>query len=145
MTLEYQEDIDKIKKEDNSINCPPIDYTQKNYEAFRFVFEELSRETSFNPVYYINPKRFLKKPAKIKCKAISISLYNKKNNAINQFSNLLEQMGDTVYTTIGTHLAFSELKKEDGICDVPTKNGHISHYFVKDFDYKNHFTIIDKL
>jgi len=145
MTLEYQKDIDKINEEDNFSDCPPTDYTSKNYDAFRFVFEDLSREMSFNPVYYIDPKRFLKTPAKTKCKSISISLYNTENNATSQFSNLLEQIGDRVYATIGTHLAFSELKKEDGICDTPNKDGHISHHFVKDFDYTNRFKIISKI
>jgi hypothetical protein len=145
MTLEYQEDIDKINKEDNFSDCPPADYTSKNYDAFRFVFENIEHESNFKPLYHLNPPRIENAEAVIKCKSLAISLYTTLKSAKSMFEILTARRPEKMYKTIGTHLAFSELKEEDGICDIPNKDGHISHHFAKDFDYKNRFKIISKL
>lgn len=145
MILEYQEDIDKIKQEGGFLDCPPSDYTPKNYDAFRFVFENIVHENNFKPLFHLNPPRIENAQAEIKCKSLAISLYNTLENAKSSFEKLISRRPEKIYKTIGIHLAFSKLKEEDGICDTPNKEGHISHHFVKNFDYQKRFKIIQDL
>ncbi len=145
MILEYQIEIDKIKEENKKVECPPSNYSSKKYNAFRFVFEDIKNKNNFKPVYYLNPSRIENADPALKCKSLAISLFDSLENAKAKFQKLTARRPAKMYKTIGTHLAFSELKEADGICDNSNNDGHISHYFVKGFDYQKRFAIIKKL
>lgn len=140
-TYKYQKDYDKLTQ-----TCPPSDYIPQNIDpAFRWVFDSENDERNFISQYHKKPKRFLNKDDITKCKAMGLSMFNNYKGSIDRFNELKEDIGDNVYSTLGTKIAKGVIKINDGVNSKIERLGHFTHHISNLADYQKKFEIIGNL
>lgn len=125
--------------------CPSSKYfTFGKKEAFRFVFEDASHPSNFLPPLKISPTRYTSKEAFEKCGGLGLSLYGKKEGAIQKFQELIPTFKN-FRKIIGTHIAKGEINDEDGHI---TEEDDITHFDMYEFEniiLDKKFVIIEEL
>ncbi len=140
MNFQFLEDYKKL-----SIACPPKHYKAKNVLAFRWVFDDISDERNFQPVFYRNPPKYLGANNKEKCDGLALSFFVGEKEAKDRFYVLQNSIGNRIYKVLGTQIAQGMITKQDGVNGSPDKVGHFNHHPVVGHDYGNRFEIIAKL
>lgn len=139
MSFKYQDDYEKLKQ-----TCPPSGYIQKDMEpVFRWVFNSIEDDRNFNSQYHKNPKRFLNKDDLTKCKALGLSLFNSLHGSRERFQELKDDIGDNVYSTLGTQLAKGSIRLGDGVNSKIERLGHFTHHSSAAANYENNFELMN--
>ncbi len=125
--------------------CPPNEYTEKNIEAFRWVFDDIQNAENFIPLAKKNPARILSMDDKSQCKAYSLSMFNSEDAARNRFQFLHKIMKDKAFKLLGTNIAKGNIEEMHGVNSNSDENGHFSHFHYESVDLTTIFRIIDNL
>lgn len=140
MDFQFAEDFKKL-----TIQCPPSHYKPQNKRVYRWVFDEITDERNFQPVYYRDPKRSLKFSDKDKCKSLALSFFASEAQAKGRFNEFKDTNGAKVYKTLGTAVAEANIDEQDGVNSEPDRTGHFSHHLISGHEYEARFIIISKL
>lgn len=140
MTFLYETDLNALP-----IECPSADYRPMNTTAYRFVFDEIDNPDNFKPMFFKNPRRANSMDDVQKCQAMALSLFENLEKAIVRFQKLKKQNGNTIYRTIGSHIAFANITEDDGVNSNVNAEGHFSHHPAVEGSYKDRFIIVDVL
>lgn len=138
----YQTDFDEMSK---ICNCPETEYFKfEEKEAFRFVFEDSNHPNNFSPLLKIDPKRYLTKNDIEKCQALGLSLYGKKDKAIEKFTQISLSF-KRIRQTIGTHIAVGNICESDGHITEEDEITHFDMYEFNDSKINTKFAIVQEL
>ncbi len=140
MDFQFAKDFKKL-----TIQCPPSYYKPQNKVVYRWVFDDITDERNFQPVYYRDPKRSLKFSDKDKCQSLALSFFASEEQAKDRFDELKDKIGVKAYETLGTMLAETNINEHDGVNSEPEKTGHFSHHLTVGHQYETRFIIISKL
>ena len=140
MNYKHQDELDAIEE-----MCPPSDFTNKDIEAFRWVFDEIENPENFKPLAKKNPARVLSMDDKSRCIAYSLSMFNSKQAAQSRFQFLLRTMNDKAYKLLGTKIAKGNIVEINGVSSNSDENGHFSHFQYESVDLTTIFKIVDNL
>lgn len=80
-----------------------------------------------------------------KCKALGLSFFNNLEGSIERFNELKSDIGETVYSTLGTNVAKGIIKKTDGVNGQPERQGHFTHHSSITANYEDNFKIVQLL
>ena len=85
MDFQFAEDFKKL-----TIQCPPNHYKPQNKLVFRWVFDEITDERNFQPLFYRNPRKYSRKETsdKEKCGGLALSLFTSEEQAKDRFYEL---------------------------------------------------------
>jgi hypothetical protein len=145
MALKYQSEIDKFQL---TINCPEnVSPPAKEIEAFRFSFSPITHDLNFLPNVVFDrvkpiPFNYAKASAIVKCRRCGASFYINLESALNQWSNLSEQVRDSLGYT---HIAAGKLDAQDGLMKEPEKSGHFGFYENDTADLTAKFNLLARL
>ena len=138
----YQSDLDAILLE---CQCPGSTYfVFEQKDAFRFVFEDTNHPNNFRPPLKINPTRYSSKEAFEKCEGLGLSLYGKKEGAIQRFQELIVTFKN-FRKTIGTHIALGVINDEDGHITDEDEITHFDMYEFENIELGKKFVIVEEL
>ncbi len=115
----YQEQIKNIA------NCPPSDYKPIDMICFRWVFEDKKHRNNFLPIFVINPQRMIDKADIEKCSGYALSFFDSVKNAKKRYLKLYERF-ENFDQSVGTHIAKTVIKPDDGVASPPNKIGHFN-------------------
>ncbi|CAN7419927.1 hypothetical protein LJR232_002576 [Aquipseudomonas alcaligenes] len=125
MVLIYQTNIDGIAA--SGAICPPKDAAEKQLDAWRWVFNPATA-ACFHPVAIRNPPRLTKaNDSAERCSCWALSMYTSREQSIQAFKSL-EKMFKNIRKTLGTHVACVRITPADGLCTVPSRNGHFDYH-----------------
>jgi hypothetical protein len=142
MDFQFAEDFKKL-----TIQCPPNHYKPQNKPVYRWVFDEITDERNFQPLFYRNPRKYSRKDTsdKEKCGGLALSLFTSEEKAKDRFYELKNTTCPIAYKVLGTGIAEATINEQDGVNEEPNNLGHFNHHPVVNHDYENRFTIISKL
>ena len=63
----------------------------------------------------------------MKCKALGLSFFNNLEGSVERLNELKTDIGETVFSTLGTNVAKGVIKKSDGVNGQPERQGHFTH------------------
>ena len=107
--------------------CPPKTYHPINSDAYRYIFEDLSNENNFKPVYLITPQRLNdEKDLERQCQGFGLSLYFELEGAENQYAALLKR-NKNFHKIVGNKIALIKLTMTDGVASESNNHGN-SHF-----------------
>ncbi|MEY5049980.1 MAG: hypothetical protein RLZZ175_3339 [Bacteroidota bacterium] len=135
----YKQDLELLE------SCPPSDYKSYNCECFRWTFNNINDVRNFTSQAKRNPRVLNSKKDFEKCEYHALSFHDTLKNSIECFEFLCNNFTN-IRKNIGTHIAKGILNKSDGLGqNIIDKNGHFNfHPFVNN-NFKNNFTIYQKL
>jgi hypothetical protein len=125
--------------------CPPINYTAENRAAFRWIFDKITDDENYKPVYFKNPKRFNDKSDEERCMAMGLSFFDTLQTAEHRFGQLKKRLGQETYKILGSQIAGGQIQKSDGVNSSVDKNGHFTHHPSSDFKFFEKIIIIKQL
>ena len=120
--------------------CDLSSYSMQERNAFRWVFEPISDERNFIPLY----AKINYSGAKVVCKGFALSMYNEKDNAKKRFAELIADKPNS-YKKIGTHLSNGLLKTSDGMSNEYDSTGHFSLFEFENVDLRDSFEIVEQM
>lgn len=142
--FKYQEDMDAIKNEDNC-DCPAKELKAiVDFEAYRYVFEDINFKNNFLPQLKSDPSRFIDASGNKKCSYLSLSMYSELQNAKKRYTELANTFKN-FSKTVGTHIAKGVLDANDGLITNEDANTHFELYEFEDADLKSKFKILEKI
>lgn len=125
-------------------NCPPQNYSQRKFIAYRFVHKYIDHKNNFLPALLLKPKRRLSTEHE-KCKAYGLSFFNTLQNAKEKYRQLIKT-NRQIHLNIGTHIAEGVIVKADGIASLAhRKTGHITFHEYVETDMQPKFSIVEQL
>jgi hypothetical protein len=123
-------------KENLPDGCPPNGVLPRAEKVFRFIEGTNIVESDFI-CYALLPRNKNKRyTGKILCKALSVSVYNKLDSAINIFKEAKERG-----LILGNFVAEIELKEDHGVCELDDTSGHIGLWLYKTWKHSD-YTIL---
>lgn len=141
--FKYQSQIDESCAE---CSCPEEDFcTFEDKECYRFIFNDMSHPHNFLPVAFITPSRVLTDDCHYKCALYGLSLYAKKEGAIQKYKELTKMSSKKFKEKIGTHIAKGIISPDLGQI---TKEGYLTHFELYEFenvDISRNFSMIEPL
>jgi hypothetical protein len=110
-------------------NCPPETARGLEQDVFRILQNEIPTANDFIPYakLYPNNKRY-----KNLCKAYAISFYDNLENTKEAYKFALKRG-----KIIGKYIGKFKLTVKDGLSEYDSRNGHISTWFYKSWDFNN--------
>src|SRR4051794_32596037 len=96
-------------------NCPPATCSEKDCEAFRFVFDESTPEISFLPVLIVEEREAQpnSRPRKKVCKGYGLSFFSSEEKAQAKFISL-QKTSPQIHKRYGSFIAKVEITKDHG-------------------------------
>lgn len=124
--------------------CPPSDFLPMDLRpVFRWTYATIDDPRNFTPQFYKNPKRFLSKSDAEKCKSMGLSLFHHLKGAKERFHELKNQIGENVYSTLGSKIAEGFLTNECGVNGKEERLGHFTHHPSMYGAYEKQFNILE--
>ena len=121
MQLKYADELGRYE------NCPPANVSPRSGEAFRFVHADAADTRNFMVVSRLNPARLPHLPDAVCCSSFALSLFSKKEKAI-EFFGKLKNKNRNIHKSLGTHLATVTIDENDGHATADSVEGHFSLY-----------------
>jgi len=140
--IKYHLKIAAIEKAING-NCIGATYQEKDTDAYRWTFEDISDERNFRPRALDSQNPQQEKTAK-KCTGWSLSFFDSQKNAIEKLNYYCADKPN-FYKKLGTHVAKGKIEKTDGKSGDINTSGHFEHFEYKDVDFSKKFKVEFKI
>lgn len=126
------------------ISCPPTNSKNREMEAYRYTFDQISNPENFKPQIIKKPARFNDRTDLEKCSGFGISLYEDEQKAVDFYSELSKTISN-IKKLVGSHLAKGKLATNDGVCTDVDAQGHFDLHEYENTNLSQKFSIIKAL
>jgi hypothetical protein len=133
MNLKYQSKISEFE------NCHFDNFSEKDRQSFRWVFENINDERNFKPRFLLNATI----PQTL-CIGWALSFFETQEKAKARLLRLTKGK-ELIFKKLGTHIAIGQLNKNDGVSDSSNEEGHFSHFEYEGINLEPKFAIIEKV
>ncbi|MEQ8524352.1 hypothetical protein [Gracilimonas sp.] len=130
MELKYEQEVD---------HCNLDDYSPKDREAFRWVFDDINHPNNFLPPIKITPER-----DKRDCGLWAVSFFDTIEQAKSRFKEITKDK-TYLYKKLGQNVANGNLSVDDGISCDSNEQGHFDLHEYVGVDLSSKFAIVDSL
>lgn len=137
--MPYKYSNDTATLTENGSSCF-INYNEKEIEAYRFVFHDISDEKNFVPMAKDPRSGSIRK----KCDGWALSFHETENASKELWDYLIDNRPNK-YKKIGTHIAKGSISKSDGKCSDADEHFHFNLIEYEDVVLTTKFTIVKQL
>lgn len=138
MPYKYSNETKALKEKTGDVCF--VNYSEKDIEAFRWVFPNIDDERNFIPLAVDQENSSVRR----RCGGWALSFHETEVASTEMWETLTENKPNK-YKKLGTHIAKGNISKTDGKCSDSDRNSHFNLIEYKDTDFSGRFEIVKQL